>query len=62
MQRQDAETGVQIQGYKNRVPVETGVQRQGCRVGWVNLYKKFEIEKYTACCKLILPKKIERHF
>ena len=26
-------------------------------VGWVNLYKKFEIEKYTVCGKLILPKK-----
>ena len=26
-------------------------------VGWVNLYKKFEIEKYTFCGKLILPKK-----
>ena len=30
-------------------------------VGWVNLYQKFEIEKYTVCGKLILPKKIERH-
>ena len=27
-----------------------------CAVGWVNLYKKFEIEKYTVCGKLILPK------
>ena len=26
-------------------------------VGWVNLYQKFEIEKYIVCCKLILPKK-----
>ena len=26
-------------------------------VGWVNLYQKFEIEKYTVCGKLILPKK-----
>ena len=26
-------------------------------VGWVNLYHKFEIEKYTVCGKLILPKK-----
>ena len=26
-------------------------------LGWVNLYKKFEIEKYTVCGKLILPKK-----
>ena len=25
-------------------------------VGWVNLYQKFEIEKYTVCGKLILPK------
>ena len=29
----------------------------GCTVGWVNLYQKFEIEKYTVCGKLILPKK-----
>ena len=27
------------------------------RLGWVNLYQKFEIEKYTVCGKLILPKK-----
>ena len=27
-----------------------------CTVGWVNLYQKFEIEKYTVCGKLILPK------
>ena len=26
-------------------------------VRWVNLYKKFEIEKYTVSGKLILPKK-----
>ena len=32
-----------------------------CILGWVNLYKKFEIEKYTVCGKLILPKKMERH-
>ena len=25
--------------------------------GWVNLYQKFEMEKYTVCGKLILPKK-----
>ena len=31
-------------------------------VGWVNLYKKFEIEKYAVCGKLILPKQMERHF
>ena len=24
--------------------------------GWVNLYQKFEIETYTVCGKLILPK------
>ena len=31
-------------------------------VGWVNLYKKFEIEKYAVCGKLILPtQKMERH-
>ena len=24
-----------------------------CIVGWVNLYQKFEIEKYTVCGKLI---------
>ena len=29
----------------------------GYPVGWVNLYQKFEIEKYTVCGKLILPKK-----
>ena len=28
-----------------------------CTIGWVNLYKKFEIEKFTVCGKLILPKK-----
>ena len=28
-----------------------------CTLGWVNLYQKFEIEKYTVCGKLILPKK-----
>ena len=28
-----------------------------CALGWVNLYQKFEIEKYTVCDKLILPKK-----
>ena len=28
-----------------------------CTVGWVKLYKKFEIEKYAVCGKLILPKK-----
>ena len=33
-----------------------------CTLGWVNLYQKFEIEKYTVCAKLILPKKMERHF
>ena len=33
-----------------------------CTVGWVNLYQKFEIEKYSVCGKLILPKKMERHF
>ena len=27
-----------------------------CTVGWVNLYKKFEIEKYTVYGKLILLK------
>ena len=26
-------------------------------LGWVNLLKKFEIEKYTVCGKLIPPKK-----
>ena len=31
-------------------------------LGWVNLYQKFEIEKYTVCSKLILPQKMERHF
>ena len=25
--------------------------------GWVNLYQKFEIQKYTVCGKFILPKK-----
>ena len=28
-----------------------------CTLGWVNLYQKFEIEKYTVCGKLILQKK-----
>ena len=27
-----------------------------CTLGWVNLYQKFEIEKYTVCGKLILEK------
>ena len=27
-----------------------------CILGWVNLYQKLEIEKYTVCGKLILPK------
>ena len=31
-------------------------------VGWVNLYQKFEIEKYTVCGKLILPKKLKGIF
>ena len=31
-------------------------------IGWVNLYQKFEIENYTVCGKLVLAKKIERHF
>ena len=30
--------------------------RAYCSLGWVNLYKKFEIEKYTVCGKLILLK------
>ena len=29
----------------------------GYTVGWVNLYQKVEIEKYTVCGKLIFPKK-----
>ena len=33
-----------------------------CKLFWVNLYQKFEIEKYTVCSKLIFPKKIEKHF
>ena len=28
-----------------------------CTLGWVNLYQKFEIEKYTVYGKLIFPKK-----
>ena len=31
-------------------------------VGWVNLYQKFKIEKYTVCGKLILPPKNEKAF
>ena len=34
----------------------------GYPVGWVNLYQKFEIEKYTVCGKLILPKKWKGKF
>ena len=30
-------------------------------VGWVNLYKKFEIEKYTGCGKAIVPKNVCRN-
>ena len=33
-----------------------------CILGWVNLYPKFEIEKYTACGKLILPPKNGKAF
>ena len=33
-----------------------------CTVGWVNLYQKFEIEKYTNCGKLILPQKNGKTF
>ena len=33
----------------------------GRTVGWVKLYKKFEIGKYTVCGRLILPKKMQRH-
>ena len=33
-----------------------------CTLGWVNLYHKFKIEKYTISGKLIFPKNIERHF
>ena len=33
-----------------------------CTVGWVNLYQKFEIEKYTVCGKLILPQKNGKAF
>ena len=32
-----------------------------CTIGWVNLYKKFEIEKFTVCGKFILPTKMKRH-
>ena len=32
-----------------------------CTVGWVNLYKKCEIEKCTVCDKLILQIKMERN-
>ena len=28
-----------------------------CTIGWVNVYQKFEIEKYSVGGKLILPKK-----
>ena len=28
-----------------------------CTLGWVNLYQKFETEKYTVCGILILPTK-----
>ena len=28
---------------------------------WFNLYQKFEIEKYTVCGKLVLPKQMARH-
>ena len=39
-------------------PTNSGGGRGGrvC-VGWVNLYHKFEIEKFAVCGKLILPKK-----
>ena len=31
-------------------------------IGWVNLYQKLDIEKYTVYGKLIFPKTMERHF
>ena len=37
-------------------------KQHGCTIGWVNLYQKFEIEKYTVCGKLILPKKLKGIF
>ena len=33
-----------------------------CTKGWINLYQQFEIEKYTVCGKLILPKKWKEIF
>ena len=41
---------------ENRLPLGQ------CAVGWVNLYQKFEIEKYTVCGKLILSKKNGKAF
>ena len=50
--------------YRRKVDVLTQCESKSgsasmehCRVGWVNLYQKFEIEKYSVCGKLILPKK-----
>ena len=50
---------IQIIFLVQRIPREMDMNL--CTVGWVNLYQKFEIEKYTFCGKLILPKKMERH-
>ena len=47
---------------KRRLVIGTADTRAWRAIGWVNLYQKFEIEKYTVCGKLILPKKMERHF
>ena len=33
-----------------------------CIIGCVNLYQKFEIEKYIVCGKLILPQKNGKAF
>ena len=34
----------------------SALHTQHCSEGWVNLFQKFEIEKYTVCGKLILQK------
>ena len=44
-------------GGKIGLHVQTISYWPACEVGWDNLYQKSEIEQYTVCGKLILPKK-----
>ena len=37
-----------------------GQRRAICTIGWVKYYKKFEIEHFTGCGDVILPKKVRK--